>query len=398
MARHKAPAITHPRDAIRKHNILHPPPSKATSAPNKRCAKPNPAACATEESTETPDSSARMDIATPQAVQAPEQPAVEDAGNKTATAGGEPFTATPLPATEIPAVGFTNGDPTQTGSSNQIATKAVPQLSSPCTGSLTFRGGNTLSAAPKPTDSIPAAAPATGTRKRSTNMVEPPPAKRKRGRPPKAVAEHGRCLLSAVREVPADVGADGAAAVTQPANVSDEITPNDHTQLKLAGIPSAAPASALGGAAKKKRGRPAKVTLTAPTHQSPANAEAAAPRRNPGRQSKPAHTSTPTASPSSSNEHAPQPDRRSLIVVLKHPSIVDDAQPDRLSLIAVLKLPSIVDAVACDVSGTVVEATAAATSNITAEATAAPQPPNGNIATQAPGRKRGRTRKAHALK
>ncbi|KAA8912573.1 hypothetical protein FN846DRAFT_903433 [Sphaerosporella brunnea] len=226
-----------------------------------------------------------------------------------------------------------------------------------------------------------------------TNTAEQPPAKRQRGRPRKGVAA-------------AAIATDGAATVMQPANVSDHNSPtavgggeNDYTQPSLAGMASSAPATAIGGAAKKKRGRPPKTsrgkavhaTLTAVTHQPAADAAVAAPRRNPARPCKAAppaavSAATPVTAPTSapqmpayipqglgdaspaSGEHAPPAERRSLIVVLK--------------------VRTIVAGVAGDISGTA--ATTAATTAMPVEGTATAQPPTASTATAAPKKKRGR--------
>ncbi|KAA8899277.1 hypothetical protein FN846DRAFT_892474 [Sphaerosporella brunnea] len=123
--------------------------------------------------------------------------------------------------------------------------------------------------------------------------MDQPPAKRKLGHPPKAVA------------------AAGAATVTHHANMSKEnsatavpAAPNQCLHPSLAGIASAAPELPVGAAAQKKRGRPPKTTLpgagqdtmVATTHQSMCKVEAAAPRRNPGRLYKLSMTAAPTTS------------------------------------------------------------------------------------------------------
>ncbi|KAA8895579.1 hypothetical protein FN846DRAFT_894033 [Sphaerosporella brunnea] len=171
MARHKAPAIPHTRAAIRKHNLLHPPPDRAVPPPE---------------------------------------------------AARTPIDATPSPTAEMPVADFAIRDPQQTravsastttssgrvGGANQIDSKAVVQLPSPhgeFNVSLASCGGNLVAAAPQ-TDQIP------GTLKRGSDTADRPPEKRKRGRPRKVVAA-------------AAIATDGAATVAQPANLSIHSSP-----------------------------------------------------------------------------------------------------------------------------------------------------------------------------
>ncbi|KAA8893743.1 hypothetical protein FN846DRAFT_913707 [Sphaerosporella brunnea] len=360
MARHKAAAIPHTLAAIRKHNLLYPPPGRAVPPPE--------AARTPIDATQSPTEkipSADLDTAHPQPTGA-----VSPATKRCHPA--------PTNTVEQPPAKRRRGRPRQ----------AVAAAADAAVAALRRNPARPCKAAPPA--AVQAAAPSTAPPSAPCAAPQMPAfILQALGGGSTASNEHAppaeRRSLIVVLKVRAIVGGDQMQAA-MPATTAIPVECTAPVQPPTANTATAAPKKKRGRPPKTARGEGVQATLTAATHQPDVDAAVAAPRRNPARPCKAAlpaavQTATPATAPPSapqmdgastaSDEHAPPAERRSLIVVLK--------------------VRTIVGGVAGDISGTT--ATTAATTAMPVEGTATAQPPTASTATDPPKKKRGRPSK-----